>query len=342
MHAGPLRRSPVPQNSGVGTFAPVRWGILGTADINRKLLHGARLTDAVDVVAICSRTEERARQAAAQFHIPRWHGTYGALLADPDVEAVYISVPNALHHQWTMRALAAGKHVLCEKPYSRHPQEVDQAFDLAADRGLVLSEGFMWRHHPQAQRLKELQRGIGRLQTIRASFNFVQNRENDVRLRADLDGGALMDVGCYCVSGARYVTEEEPDLVFGVAVDADGKRVGPNDVDRRFTAVLHFPSGVVAEFTASFMVDHRGLELIGTDGTVLFTDPWQSMPATVVVDGVETPFEPIDPYMCEIENISAAIRGEAELRLGRTDALGQARVLDALARSAADGAPVRP
>ena len=316
-------------------FEPVRWGILGTADINRKLLKGASLTDAVEVVAICSRTEERARQAAERFGIPRWHATYEGLLADPDVEAVYISVPNSLHHEWTMRTLAAGKHVLCEKPYTRHPDDVTQAFDAAESAGLVLSEAFMWRHHPQAARLKELLPGIGRLETIRASFNFVLDRAADIRLSPELEGGSLMDVGCYCVSGARYAAGEEAEMVFGTSVG------DPGGVDRRFTGVLRFPSGVFAEFTSSFNVDHRGLELVGTDGTVLFTDPWQSMPATVVVDGIETAFDEVDPYQCEIDNISAAIRGEAEPRLGRTDALGQARTIEALYRSADEGAAIR-
>ena len=319
----------------MATFEPVRWGILGTADINRKLLKGARLTDTVDVVAICSRTEERARQAAERFDIPRWHASYEALLADPDVEAVYISVPNSLHHPWTMRALAAGKHVLCEKPYTRHPDAVTEAFDAAESAGLILSEAFMWRHHPQATRLKELLPGIGRLETIRASFNFVLDREADIRLSPELEGGSLMDVGCYCVSGARFSAGEEPELVFGTSVGE------PDGVDRRFTGILRFPSGVVAEITSSFNVDHRGLELIGTEGTVFFTDPWQSMPATVIVDGVETPFDEIDPYQCEIENVSAAIRGEVEPRLGRSDALGQARAIEALYRSAAEGSAVR-
>jgi D-xylose 1-dehydrogenase (NADP+, D-xylono-1,5-lactone-forming) len=319
----------------MASFEPVRWGILGTADINRKLLKGASLTDAVEVVAICSRTEQRAREAAEKFAIPRWHSTYEALLADPDVEAVYISVPNSLHHEWTMRALAAGKHVLCEKPYTRHPDEVTDAFDLADSRDLILSEAFMWRHHPQAARLKELLPTVGRLETIRASFNFVLDRDADIRLRPDLEGGSLMDVGCYCVSGARYAANEEPEWVFGTSVGDDG------GVDRRFTGVLRFPSGVVAEFTSSFVVDHRGLELIGTEGTVLFTDPWQSISATVIVAGVETAFDEVDPYQCEIDNISAAIRGEAEPRLGRADALGQARAIEALYRSAAAGSAVR-
>jgi D-xylose 1-dehydrogenase (NADP+, D-xylono-1,5-lactone-forming) len=319
----------------MATFEPVRLGILGTADINRKLLKGASLTDAVRVVAVGSRTEARAQAFATTFGIPRAHPTYEALLADADVEAVYISLPNALHHEWSMRALASGKHVLCEKPYSRHPENVTAAFDAAESAGLILSEAFMWRHHPQAARLRELLPGLGRLQTIRASFSFVLDREADIRLSADLDGGSLMDVGCYCVSGARYASGEEPELVFGTSV---GERGG---VDRRFTGVLRFPSGVIAEFTSAFTTDHRGLELIGTDGTILFTDPWQSLPATVIVDGVESAFEEVDPYQCEIDNLSAAIRGEAEPLLGRADALGQARAIDALMRSAAGGTGVR-
>ena len=315
----------------MATYEPVRWGVLGTADINRKWLKGASLTDTADVVAIGSRTTDRAEAAAAAFDIPSAHPTYEALLADPDVEALYISLPNSLHHEWTMRALAAGKHVLCEKPYSRHPEHVEEAFDAAERAGLVLSEAFMWRHHPQALRIPELLKRIGRLQTIRASFGFVQSRQNDIRLRRDLDGGALMDVGCYCISGARYVTGEEPDLVFGVGAGE------PGGVDMRFTGVLRFPSGVFAEFTSAFTQDHRGLDLIGDEGTVSFGDPWQAMPATIVVDGRQEVLEAIDPYMCEIESVGATIRGVGDLRLGRADALGQARVLQALLRSADEG-----
>jgi D-xylose 1-dehydrogenase (NADP+, D-xylono-1,5-lactone-forming) len=318
----------------MATFEPVRWGILGTADINRKWLKGASLTDAADVVAVGSRTAERAEAFATEFGIPRAHPTYEALLADRDVEALYISLPNSLHHPWTMRALAAGKHVLCEKPYTRHADDVTKAFDAAESAGLVLSEAFMWRHHPQAARLRELLPDVGRLQTIRASFSFVLEGDADIRLSPELEGGSLMDVGCYCVSGARYAAGEEPELVFGTSVD------DPGGIDRRFTGVLRFPSGVVAEFTSSFTTDHRGLELIGTGGTILFTDPWQSMPATVIVDGVETAFGEVDPYQCEIDNVSAAIRGEGEPRLGRADALGQARTIEALYRSAAEGTAI--
>ena len=319
----------------MGTNGPVRWGILGTGGITNKLLSGARRSTAVTVVAVGSRTAERAAAYATEHDIERVHGSYDDLLDDPLVEAVYISLPNSLHHPWTMRALAAGKHVLCEKPYSRHPHEVEMAFDAADRAGLVLSEAFMWRHHPQAGRIVELLPELGGLQTIRATFSFALDNQGDIRLSPELNGGSLMDVGCYCVSGARLLAGEEPELVFGLATP------GPSGVDVRFNGLLRFPSGVIATFTSGFTADHRGLEAIGPAGSAVLTDAWQSMPATLVRAGVETAFEPADPYQLEIEDVSAAIRGRSSPRLGRDDALGQARTIEALYRSADSGAPVR-
>jgi predicted dehydrogenase len=316
---------------------PVRWGILGTGGITRALLRGARRTDAVDVIAAGSRTQERAEEYAHEHGIARAHGSYESLLADPDVEAVYISLPNSLHHPWTMRALAAGKHVLCEKPYTRRHAEVAVAFDLADRAGLVLCEAFMWRHHPQARTIVEILPEIGELQTIRATFSFVLDRPNDIRLRADLDGGSLMDVGTYCVSGARLLTGEEPDLVFGTQV------VGPSGVDVRFNGLLRFPGGAVAEFMSGFETEHRGLEAIGRDGSVRLTNPWlpNDPDPTLVRDGVDTPIDFFDPYQLELEDVSAAIREHRAPLLGRADALGQARAIEALYQSAETGLPVR-
>ncbi|HSS35748.1 MAG TPA: Gfo/Idh/MocA family oxidoreductase, partial [Patescibacteria group bacterium] len=246
-----------------------------------------------------------------------------------------ISLPNALHHPWTMRSLAAGKHVLCEKPYTRHPAEVDEAFDFADRAGLVLSEAFMWRHHPQADRLAGLVPELGALQAIRSSFSYVIADRPDVRLAADLDGGALMDVGCYCLSGARLLAGEEPDLVYGSAT------TGPSGVDLRFDGILHFPSGVVATFSTGFTAPHRSLEAIGSAGSASLVDPWHADPAIVVHDGIETALEPADAYQLELDDVSAAIRGRTTVRLGRADALGQARTIEALYRSAASGLPVR-
>ena len=317
------------------TAAPVRWGILGTGDINDRFLPGARLADAVEVVAVGSRTAARAAAFAERHDIPRAHGTYDELLADPGVEAIYNALPNSLHHEWTLRSLAAGKHVLCEKPYTRHPAEVDEAFDAADRAGLVLSEAFMWRHHPQARRLVESLPGIGALQAIRATFGYVQEGRADVRLRPDLDGGSLMDVGCYCVSGSRLIAGEEPDVVYGVALP------GPTGVDIRFTGLLHFPSGVVAEFTSGFTSTHHTLEAIGSGGSLMLTNPWQGQPVSIVRDGVETKLDGENAYRLELEDVGRAIRGEGPPLLGREDAMGQARTLDGLLRSAETGQPVR-
>ena len=316
---------------------PVRWGMLGTGGITRALLRGARRTQAVEVVAVGSRTGERAAAYAKEHGIPRAHASYEALLADPDVEAVYISLPNSLHHPWTMRALEAGKHVLCEKPYSRRPADVASAFDLAGHMGLVLCEAFMWRHHPQARMIVDLLPELGELQTIRATFGFVLDRPNDIRLRSDLDGGSLMDVGTYCVSGARLLTGEEPDLVFATQV------IGPSGVDVRFNGLLHFPGGAVAEFMSGFETDHRGLEAIGSDGSARLTNPWlpDDPEPRLIRDGVETSIGFFDPYQLELENVSSAIRRGGPPLLGRADGLGQARAIEALYRSADSGVPVR-
>jgi xylose dehydrogenase (NAD/NADP) len=320
------------------THEPVRWGILSTADITHKLLAGARKSAAVEVVAVGSRDPAKAAAHAKANGIPTAHGSYEALLADPAVEAVYIATPNSLHHPFTMQALAAGKHVLAEKPYTRHPAEVDEAFDAADAAGLALSEGFMWRHHPQVAVLRSLLAEIGPVHTIRASFSWAMDDladpHRDVRLDPELDGSSLLDVGCYCVSGARLVAGEEPDRVFGFA------EIGPTGVDVRFTGVLHFPSGTLAEFSCGFRSDHRGLEPIGTKGSFALTDPWQSDPATLIRDGVETDLEIADPYQLELEDVSRAIRTNEPPLLGRADALGQARALDALLRSAETGRPV--
>ncbi len=316
---------------------PVRWGILGTGGITRALLRGARRSNAVEVVAVGSRTAERATEYAREHGIGQAHASYEALLADPDVEAVYISLPNALHHPWSMRALDAGKHVLCEKPYTRRHADVAAAFDAAERAGLVLCEAFMWRHHPQARAIVDLLPQIGELQTIRATFSFVLGWPNDIRLRADLDGGSLMDVGSYCVSGARLLTGEEPDLVFGTQV------VGPSGVDVRFNGLMHFPGGAVAEFMSGFETDHRGLEAIGSNGSIRLTNPWlpDDPDPTLIRDGAETPIDYFDPYQLELEDVSAAIRDHRPPLLGRAEALGQARAVEALYRSAESGHPVR-
>ena len=312
----------------------MRLGIVSTARINLLVLAGARASTEVDVVAIGSRDTAAAEAYARKHGIPRAHGSYDALLADPEVDAVYISLPNSLHHEWTLRSLAAGKHVLCEKPYSRRPAEVEEAFDAADAAGLHLMEAFMWRHNPQTRRLRELLPEIGELRAIRATFAFRLEDETNVRMRRELDGGALMDVGCYCVSGARLLAGAEPERVSAEQVTS---RTG---VDLQLAGVLRFPGDVTAELTASMAFDHQGLEAIGSEGTLVVPDPWHCHQGLLVVNGKDVRVEPEDSYRLELENLAAAIRGEAELLLGRADALGQARTIEALYRAAELGTAV--
>jgi D-xylose 1-dehydrogenase (NADP+, D-xylono-1,5-lactone-forming) len=318
----------------------MRLGILSTARINRLVLPPARDSDRVDVVAVASRDPARAEAYAREWEIERAYGSYEALLADPDVDGVYIPLPNSQHVGWSIRALEAGKHVLCEKPLSRRPDEVERAFDVADRAGLVLMEAFMYRHNPQTARLKELIDGgtIGEPRVIRAAFSFTVGDRANIRLAADLDGGALMDVGCYCVSGSRLLAGE-PERVHAVSVDEAG-------VDTIFAGLMEFPGGVFAQFDCGLRLPARDeLEVVGTQGSLFLDDPWHCRSPVIEVrreGGVEEEIElePVDSYGIELENFADAIDGEAEPLLGRDDALGQARTIDALYRSAETGAAV--
>ena len=318
----------------------VKWGIVSTADINRKVIPGAHASDKIDLVGVASRDQGRADAYAHEWDIPRSYGSYEALLADPEIEAVYISLPNTLHAEWSIKALDAGKHVLCEKPFTRHPEEVDAAFDAAERNGRLLSEAFMYRHNPQTAKLVELVRdgAIGELRLIRSAFSYGLYDLENIRLRTDVEGGALMDVGCYNVSGSRLLGGE-PERVWGEAW------YGSSGTDWVFNGTLRFPGNVLATFDCATALSERDeLEAIGSEGSLFLDDPWHCVHPVIELrqnDGVERiELEPVDSYRLELENLSNAIRGEAGLRLGREDALGQAKALEALHRSATTAAPV--
>jgi predicted dehydrogenase len=322
------------------TPAKVRWGFLSTARINRRLFAAAEKTDAAEVVAVASRDSDRAEAYAVEHGISRSHGSYEALLEDSEVDAVYISLPNSLHVEWSVRALAAGKHVLCEKPLTRSPEEAEYAFEAADRAGCILMEAFMWRHSPQTAKLVQLVEGgvIGELQLVRATFSFPLEGRRNIRLEPDLGGGALMDVGAYCVSAARLLAGE-PERVYGEQV------IGDSGVDVLFTGMLRFPRGVLAEIDAGMYLPRRdGLEAVGTEGSLVISDPWLAQRLVLHLRRGESREEialpPADPYRLELENMCAAISGEAKPLLGREDAVGQARVLDALYQSADEGRPV--
>jgi xylose dehydrogenase (NAD/NADP) len=319
---------------------PVKWGIMSTARINVKFVAGARQAEDVEIVALGSRELARGEAFAREQGIPRTHGSYEALLADPDVEAVYIPLPNSLHLEWSVRALKAGKHVLCEKPLSRRAADVEHAFDVAEREGRLLMEAFMWRHNPQTHKLTELIAGgaIGRLRLVRASFSFAATDAADVRLLTALDGGSLMDVGSYCVSATRLLAGEPEQVSAEQALGGDG-------VDVVFAAAMRHPDDVVSHFDSGLALDARDeLEAVGEEGSLFLDDPWHGREPMIElrrggeVERVE--LEAVDSYRLEAENFSAAIRGEQPPLLGREDAVGQARTIEALYRAADQGQAV--
>ncbi len=319
---------------------PVKWGILSTARINSLFIAGARQSPEVQLAAVASRDLSRAEEYAREHRIERAHGSYEALLGDPEVEAVYIPLPNSLHIEWTVRALEAGKHVLGEKPLSRRVADVERAFDTAERQGRLLMEGFMYRHNPQTHRLIELigQGAIGNLRMIRSAFSFAARDPSDVRLSKALDGGGLMDVGCYCVSGSRLIAGE-PQRVSAEQV------IGGDGVDIVFAATMRFGDDVLGYFDAGMALATRDeLEVVGEDGSLFLDDPWHCRVPVIELrrdDAVEKIIiEPVDSYLLEAENLSAAIRGQAEPLLGRSDAVGQARTIEALYEAAEGGRTV--
>lgn len=315
----------------------VHWGILSTARINEKFLAGIAGSSRCDVVAVASRDRDRAEAYARRHGIPGAHGSYEALLADPEIEAVYVPLPNALHLEWAQRALEAGKHVLCEKPLSRRAADVEAAFDVAERQGRLLMEGFMYRHHPQTLRLVEMvaSGALGRLRLVRGSFSFLLSDPADVRLSRELDGGCLMDVGCYCVNAARLVAGEAEQAAAMAMIGGDG-------VDIAFVASLRCAHGVLAHFDAGFVLsDRHDLEVVGEEATLYVRDPWHCREPGIelrrpgAVERIEIP--PANPYTLEADNFAAAIRGEAPPLLGRADAVGQARTIEALYAAAGAG-----
>ena len=319
--------------------SPVRWGVLSTAKINNAFLGGASAARGAEIVAVASRDHARASAYAAQRGIPRWFGSYEELLADPEIEAVYIPLPNSLHVPWTLNALQAGKHVLCEKPLTRHRAEAERVVARAQALGLHVSEAFMYRHNPQIRRLGELvgDGAIGALRAIRSNFSFNLDDPGNVRLVAALDGGALMDVGCYCVSASRFLGGE-PVRVSGMATMAGG-------VDMRFAGVLEMPDGVLAHFDCGFdVVFGYELQAVGDTGVITLHDPGHGRTPGLALRteaGTEhIEIDVADSYRLEAENFSAAVRGQAPLLIDGEEIVAQAAVIEALYAAASSGAAV--
>ncbi len=326
-------------------MAPIRWGIVSTAQINDELLPGFAAVADAELVAVASRTADRARSYAAEKGIPCAHGSYEALLADPGVDAVYISLPNSLHREWTLAALRAGKHVLCEKPLTVREADAVELFDAAREHGRVLMEAFMYRHHPQTAKVLDLigSGDIGNVQAVRTSFSFtVGDPGSDIRLRADLGGGALRDLGCYCLGFMRLVIGEEPVSALAHQVRTSG------GVDERTYGLVAFPSGVVGLFDVSLRSPlSYGFTVVGSTGILDVPTPWYAHkpPQAVHVrrdDGsVEEHLCPgRNSYELEIENLCRAIRGTAPPTVSESFTLGNLRAIEMVEAAALHHTPL--
>jgi len=330
-------------------MAPVRWGMLSTARIGEVVLQASQRSTHAHFVAIASRDGARAGKMARAHGVEASFGSYEALLASDEIDAVHVPLPNALHAEWAIKALDAGKHVLCEKPLSRRPADVAAAFDAAERAGKVLAEAFMYRYHPATALARRLVRegAIGDLAYVKATLSFTMGG-GDVRSSRELDGGSLMDLGCYCVSAARLFAGE-PERVY-----AEQARAG-EEVDMQFAGTMRMSKDVLAQFDCGFALPRRDrLELVGSTGELLLGDPWlcrepaielrrdgHAERVPVDADGrLDLQHDELEVYALELDTISAAIANGSELPFGRDDALAQARALDALLQSAELGAPV--
>jgi predicted dehydrogenase len=327
------------------------WGILGPGRIAPRIVRALAGSRRGHLVGVASRDSGRAAAFAAANGIGRAYGSYDELLAAPDVDIVYIALPNHLHATWTVRALDAGKHVLCEKPLALSVGEVDAIAAAAALNRRTAVEGFMYLHHPQIRRAVELARTgeLGRLELVRGSFSFDLTYPNDPRIDPTMGGGSLWDVGCYPVSFARRIAGEEPDRLAAEA------RFDERGIDRTFVGQLHFPGGLLAQFDCSFAEpDRQVLEIVGGQATLTLSAPFLSEPygpppsLTLARDGAADSaidVAPVDQVALEVEDLHAAILDGTPPRVDLAFSRGTIAALvglDAAARLAAGVAPLQP
>jgi D-xylose 1-dehydrogenase (NADP+, D-xylono-1,5-lactone-forming) len=319
----------------------LRWGVLGTARINRSLIPAIRASARSELTAVASRSPDHGSAYAAEWEIPRAYPSYDALLADAAIDVVYIPLPNHLHVEWTLRAIAAGKHVLCEKPLALMPADVDRVSEAASTRGVVVAEAFMYRHHPLTHRVAALvQVGtLGRLRVIRGAFTFTLTRADDVRLNPEWGGGSLWDVGCYPVSYARLLAGE-PLVVTGQST------LGDSGIDVGFSGTLLFGDDVQGVFDCGFGAHFRTfMEIAGTDGVLTVETPFKPGVSSELrlirgeqVERIEVAGEPL--YLGEVQDIEGAVLDRRPPRVTLTDSRGNVAALAALQEAARSGCAV--
>jgi len=321
----------------------LRWGVLSTADITRALIAPLRSSKRNQLLAVSSRSLDKAREYARSHKIDRVYGSYADLLSDPEIDVIYNPLPNHLHAEWTIKAIQAGKHVLCEKPLALDLAEVDAISAAGEKHGRTAVEAFMYRTHPQTLKVQEIVESgkLGTVSLVRGSFTYLGTAPDNYRWRPEMGGGGLWDVGCYPLSYTRAVLGTEPLEVFGWQV------TGPTGVDVRFTAQMLFPNNVHAQFDCSVETPyHVFMELVGDEGTLNIPHPFnpgmreklyltrKGKVETITVMGRDT-------YAGEVEDMADAILNAKPPRISLADSRANTVAILALFESARSGKPVR-
>jgi xylose dehydrogenase (NAD/NADP) len=320
----------------------LRWGLLSTARINRAVIAPIRSSQNSELIAVASRSQERASEYAATWGIPRFHSSYEDLLADPEIDIIYNSLPNALHAEWSIKALQMGKHVLCEKPLTTNLKDIDAIEKTAMITGKVITEAFMYRHHPQTILVKQMidHGDIGTVRLIQGSFCYFNTRPSDIRFDPGLGGGSLWDIGCYPISYARYIIGNEPVEVFGHQVS------GETGVDVMFAGQILFPGDVIAQFDCSFITPYKvGMEITGEQGRIAIPEPYKPGKRSKIFlqhEGHEHSIKITgsELYQGEIEDFENAILFGKSPCISLDDSRGNIATIEALYQSAQLSQPI--
>ena len=319
----------------------VRWGVLSTAKIGvQKVIPAMQKGTYSQIDAIASRNQEKAVSVANQLGITKHYGSYEELLNDPDIDAIYNPLPNHMHTYWTMKALEAGKHVLCEKPIGMNTEEAQALADTAKKYPrLKVMEAFMYRFHPQWKKVRELiaDNAIGKVKTVQSFFSYYNTDPENIRNKADVGGGALMDIGCYCISFPRFIFEEEPSAIMG-----DMEFDPLMKTDRLTSGMLQFPSGGTSTFTCSTqLMPHQETNIFGDEGHIVVEIPVNAPPNETTKITLRTKektetfkFAPVDQYTLQGDAFSYAILNDTPVPTPLEDAVENMRVIDSIVESA--------
>jgi predicted dehydrogenase len=317
----------------------IRWGILSTAKIGvEKVIPAMQKGEYCEIVAIASRDPEKANEAANLLNIPRAYGSYEELLSDEDIDAVYNPLPNHLHVPWSIKALESGKHVLCEKPIGLTSQEAENLLEKAKEfSDLKIMEAFMYRHHPQWKRTKQLidEGKIGELQTIQSFFSYYNVDPANVRNKADIGGGGLMDIGCYCISLSRFIFDQEPERVSGI-IDYDPVF----KTDRLASGMMDFGKGTSSFTCSTQLTPYQRVNIFGTEGRIEIEIPFNAPPDKPTrlwyQSGEhieEITFDICDQYTIQGDLFSQAVLNNTDVPTPLNDAVANMRVIEAIVES---------